>query len=287
MADLTPRESEVLRLAVDGLSNDAIADRLGISRRTVESHLRTLFRKTGASRRSQLARLTGPAGAAVGPADDRLDRLDRYEAALRGLVDRHLVLFEERVELTFVVAAEDGRDTVLERRWTDPKPYVVYRMLRPIVPFGGAGRDPAELEIECDVYGADVSTEVRTVVEADGLPLAVVLFQPGLSVETQWTARYRADGLWDPLRDTAVDEFHWDTATTVGAHRTTLAGAMTVNVVFPPGWTDLDLTETSGVGVGVVAAPTVGPSGHQVLTWRDDDVTATQYGWQLTGRRPV
>ena len=63
MAELTPREGEVLALAAEGLANDEIATRLAISRRTVEAHMRTLFRKTGVVRRSQLVALAWPAAA--------------------------------------------------------------------------------------------------------------------------------------------------------------------------------------------------------------------------------
>src|SRR5262245_45513710 len=54
---LTDREDEVLNLVIEGLSNDEIAGRLAISRRTVEAHMRTLLRKTGATRRGQLVAL--------------------------------------------------------------------------------------------------------------------------------------------------------------------------------------------------------------------------------------
>ena len=52
---LTAREREVLRLVVDGASNDEIGGRLGISSRTVESHLRRLFDRFGAASRTELA----------------------------------------------------------------------------------------------------------------------------------------------------------------------------------------------------------------------------------------
>jgi DNA-binding NarL/FixJ family response regulator len=42
---LTPREREVLRLAAEGLTNARIAERLGISRRTAETHRANLLRK--------------------------------------------------------------------------------------------------------------------------------------------------------------------------------------------------------------------------------------------------
>ncbi|MFP5406310.1 MAG: helix-turn-helix transcriptional regulator [Gammaproteobacteria bacterium] len=54
---LTPREREVAQLVVQGLSNHAIADRLVISERTVESHVRNVLGKTGANSRIDLVRL--------------------------------------------------------------------------------------------------------------------------------------------------------------------------------------------------------------------------------------
>jgi DNA-binding CsgD family transcriptional regulator len=53
----TDREEEILLLAVKGLSNSAIGDRLCISVRTVESHLYNIFQKTGVKNRVQLINL--------------------------------------------------------------------------------------------------------------------------------------------------------------------------------------------------------------------------------------
>ncbi len=52
---LSSREREVLRLVVDGASNDEIGARLGISSRTVESHLRRLFERLAVASRTELA----------------------------------------------------------------------------------------------------------------------------------------------------------------------------------------------------------------------------------------
>ena len=51
---LTERERQVFLMVVDGLTNSVIADRLQISRRTVETHIRTVLRKMGVTRRSEL-----------------------------------------------------------------------------------------------------------------------------------------------------------------------------------------------------------------------------------------
>jgi DNA-binding NarL/FixJ family response regulator len=52
---LSPREREVVRLVVDGASNDEIGARLGISTRTVESHLRRIFERLDVASRTELA----------------------------------------------------------------------------------------------------------------------------------------------------------------------------------------------------------------------------------------
>lgn len=53
--ELSPREIEVLRLVVEGLLNKQIAQRLGISERTVKAHLTSIFQRTGATDRTQAA----------------------------------------------------------------------------------------------------------------------------------------------------------------------------------------------------------------------------------------
>ena len=52
---LTRRETSVTRLCIEGLSNRQIAEQLGLSIRTVESHLSAARAKLGATRRTQLA----------------------------------------------------------------------------------------------------------------------------------------------------------------------------------------------------------------------------------------
>lgn len=296
--DLTRRELEVLDLAADGLTNEEIATRLAISRRTVETHLRAVFHKTGATRRAQLPALSqghdakrsvaqpdadaAEPGTAVGadPAAAR-GRLQLYETAVRGLVDRQFPLFEERVEITVTVGERDGLDTIVERRWTTPKPYLVYRILSPIVTWTGTPADPDELAIGCDVHGGDIRADVHFLQDADIQPMVMVLFQPGLQSGTEWTLRYRTPGLWDPLRRSGQDSLTWATATFDRRHRPTI-NDLTLRVSFPATWTGAELTEQHDQGDTEAERLA---TGQTQVSWHARDPIAASYEWQLRGRQ--
>ena len=56
---LTPREAQVLDAIADGLTNKAIARRLGISLHTVKFHVESVFRKLDASTRTEAVARAG------------------------------------------------------------------------------------------------------------------------------------------------------------------------------------------------------------------------------------
>ena len=57
--DLTPAETRVLELIVEGKTPAEIAGQLGVSLSTTKSHLQRVFDKTGTSRQVELVRLVG------------------------------------------------------------------------------------------------------------------------------------------------------------------------------------------------------------------------------------
>jgi DNA-binding NarL/FixJ family response regulator len=70
-AVLSERESEVLALVVEGLTNHQIGDELGIARNTVKNHLRSIYAKLNVNNRTQAAAYAVGHGLVCLP--DRLD----------------------------------------------------------------------------------------------------------------------------------------------------------------------------------------------------------------------
>jgi DNA-binding NarL/FixJ family response regulator len=62
LPDLSPREKEVLRLVAEGLSNRAIAERLGVTEHTVKTYVERLFEKLEVSSRAGAAAIAGEHG---------------------------------------------------------------------------------------------------------------------------------------------------------------------------------------------------------------------------------
>jgi DNA-binding CsgD family transcriptional regulator len=56
LTGLTDTERSVVALATEGLTNREVAERLFMSRYTVDSHLRSIYRKLGVNSRLTLAR---------------------------------------------------------------------------------------------------------------------------------------------------------------------------------------------------------------------------------------
>ena len=55
---LSAREMEIIELVADGLTNQEIAERLTISKRTVDNHVSNMFTKTGSKNRVALLNMS-------------------------------------------------------------------------------------------------------------------------------------------------------------------------------------------------------------------------------------
>jgi DNA-binding CsgD family transcriptional regulator len=285
---LTEREQQIRTLVVDGLTNEDIAARLKISRKTVESHLRMLFRKLGVSRREQVSLedfVPVPDPHAFGATSvTRLRELEEqlrsYETAILKITDRQTPLFSERVEITVTIGDTAAEDAVVERRWTTPKPYLTYRVTRPIVPpVNPPSTD--ELAVSCEVVGQDVGVGVQAIVDRKRRHQLLVTFQPGLQAETEWVLRYNVPGLWDPLRESGEDTTVWRPGV-LDHGATTSITELTVRFVFPRDTTSVDVAERRGAGVTETEHL---PDGRSVLVWRDLQPGGARYEWMLKQTR--
>lgn len=69
----SPREAEILTLVADGATNGEAAARLGISDKTVETHLARLFKRYGTASRTQLAIMADRRGWLARPSDSHIN----------------------------------------------------------------------------------------------------------------------------------------------------------------------------------------------------------------------
>lgn len=68
LAGLTPRQCDVLRLLIEGKTNKLICRELELSESTVKTHLASIFRRLGASSRTQAVVAAAKLGLRLGPA---------------------------------------------------------------------------------------------------------------------------------------------------------------------------------------------------------------------------
>ena len=69
--ELTPREREVLELVGEGLSNQEIADRMGLAEKTIKHHMTNILGKLQVRSRVEAALLAYREGVGGLPPDDR------------------------------------------------------------------------------------------------------------------------------------------------------------------------------------------------------------------------
>lgn len=65
--ELTDRHFEIIGLVAEGLTNDEISARIGVAVETVGSHLKNIYKRTGATNRAHLTSLAYRMGAITAP----------------------------------------------------------------------------------------------------------------------------------------------------------------------------------------------------------------------------
>lgn len=70
LTGLTPRQTDVLRLLIEGKPNKLICRELALSESTVKTHLASIFRQLGANSRTQAVVAAARLGLQLGPATD-------------------------------------------------------------------------------------------------------------------------------------------------------------------------------------------------------------------------
>ena len=68
LSSLTPRQCDVLRLLIEGKTNKLICRELELSESTVKTHLASIFRRLGATSRTQAVVAAARMGLQLGPA---------------------------------------------------------------------------------------------------------------------------------------------------------------------------------------------------------------------------
>jgi hypothetical protein len=206
----------------------------------------------------------------------RANRL--YRSAIRRIITRQLDLFEETVEIVVTIGDRDGRDSIVERHLTAPKPALPYRLIRPITSSTSPIRpDFAELGLRIDIDGEDMDATVLPLVEdAQGVQV-MILFTPGLLRPTEWSISYRAPRLWDVLRQDGFDRLTWAPSDRDGRETAVAVTDLTVHFLFPSDAHTVGVRELDGRGALSPRTST----GERRLTWRDESPTVRPYQWDL------
>ena len=83
----TPRQAELLALLDQGVSNEQMADVLGMKLATVKSHLHLLYRRCGVRSRTQMLRLARERGWLQADPDEATTLQGQRDALMRALRD--------------------------------------------------------------------------------------------------------------------------------------------------------------------------------------------------------
>jgi hypothetical protein len=202
-----------------------------------------------------------------------------YLAAIERISDRENPYFDETLEVTVTIGADDEGDLITEKRQTNPHPRVTHLTMRPIVPEDKRVRLDG-VSFKAEMTGLAGSITALPLRERPGFLRVWLVFDPAMTGPTNWVVRYRPEGLWRPLRDRGYDVLKWDDRLPRADGAPSALTEFTVRFVFPATDRQPSVTERNGWGVCKAPQKLNGSGGWEVL-WRDDHPIGRRYVWDL------
>lgn len=209
----------------------------------------------------------------------RQDRqIKQYRTAVDRLIDRQVVQFKERVEITVTLGADPTDDRIDERHIMTALPFVFYRIITPITAVDGPRTSFDELGFTCETPTDDVSILSLPLKDTRRGISVLVLFQPGVRGEIDWTAHYQAPHVWDPLRLEGVDSLTWSARNLDGRDLPVPVTHLALKVVFPVGASGIGLRERDERGT---VHEELLSSGARCISWEDAEPWGARYQWDV------
>ena len=204
----------------------------------------------------------------------------RYVDAIDRIIDQEGPIYEESLELTVTIGADDDGDTVLEHRRTVPKPRVTQRAIRPIVPDTGE-RFLGVDDIELDCALADIAGNITVLQLAKNhRPRVWLVFDPGLTEPFDWTIGYRPRALWAPLRKDGFDYLAWNDRLPAGTSGRSVLTELVVKFLFPDGDRAPSVVERHSFGELSPPRHLSAGKGWQIV-FRDPTPAGRRYEWDV------
>jgi hypothetical protein len=202
-----------------------------------------------------------------------------YLDAIQRISDREKPLFQETLEVTVAVGADDDSDRIVEKRVTTPEPLVTHRTMRPIVPTDDE-RIVRLDEIAFKAHRQTFGTITALPLEQSRLLRVWMIFDPAMTTPTEWQVEYRPRGLWRPLRERGWDQLIWEDRLPTASGTPSAFTRFEVTFTFPENDQPPSVKERQGYGV--FSEPVQDPSGRWEVVWLDEKPAGRRYVWDLT-----
>lgn len=217
---------------------------------------------------------------------DRLqDVVRERKADLAEIAARQSYTYAEELDMTLTIGRTDDEDRVREEARMTPKPLVVCKPVRPIVPtYQDKVVKHCELGFSAGVKDGDdgqVQVKVIPLEERTNHLSLCLLFRPDLTKTTDLWMEYSPVGLWAPFRKSGHDKVAWTNQMRRDPEGKSPLTKLVVRFVFLDSGCNPNVRETGGRGEIVSRARN--EDGQWVVEWHDLSPDRLRYEWWLTG----